>query len=243
MPPPTPHEPAAAGDPAREEPDASAADGGVVTSFPLCPELPGVAFCDGFEDPGFARWEYTVSHNGSVMRSTAHVRSGMASLLAKTGPPSQLSEARWATVALAMQKSGDAWLRFYDWLPRSVMVTQHFSVGVMSELPMPYAGFELRVLPSLVDINSSSGVTQGTLSFPRDRWVCVEMHVFIDPIAGFYEAYLDGALAVRSLPMNTVPADGFTAAEVGIHYAGASQGPVEIYVDDVAVGTARIPCD
>jgi hypothetical protein len=69
------------------------------------------------------------------------------------------------------------------------------------------------------------------------------MHVFIDPSVGLYEAYLDGALAVRSMLTNTLPADGFTAAEVGVHYADPGQGPVEVYVDDVVVGTSRIPCD
>lgn len=49
-------------------------------------------------------------------------------------------------------------------------------------------------------------------TFPRDRWVCVEMHVFIDPIAGVYEAYLDAALALSSGMMDTTTANGTTAA-------------------------------
>jgi hypothetical protein len=223
-------------------PDAGKPDGGTVIS-PLCPERPGVAFCDGFEDPDFTRWEYPVENNGTLTRSTAHAHSGTTSLLATTGPPAPGTEARWATTALANQKSGDAWLRFYDWLPGTVVVTQHFSVGVMSEIVMPYRGFELRIRPSFVDINATDTTFSGTLEFPRDRWVCVELHVLIHPSAGIYEAYLDGMLAVRSPPVNTLPADGFTAAEVGVHYADPGQGPVEVYVDDVAVGTSRIPCD
>jgi hypothetical protein len=227
---------------ATEVPDAGNLDAGPVTS-PLCPERPGVAFCDGFEDPDFTRWEYPVENNGTLTRSTAHAHSGMTSLLATTGPPAAGTEARWATIALANQKSGDAWMRFYNWVPGTVVVTQHFSVGVMSEIVMPYRGFELRIRPSVVDINASDTVFPGTLEFPRDRWVCVELHVLIHPSAGIYEAYLDGMLAVRSPPVNTLPADGFTAAEVGVHYADPAQGPVEVYVDDVAVGTSRIPCD
>jgi hypothetical protein len=222
---------------------AAAADGGGPVVSPLCPERPGMLFCDGFEDPNFSRWKYQVSHNGTLTRSTVHAHSGTTSLLATTGPPAQLTEARWATEALAKQKSGDAWMRFYNWVPGTVVVTEHFSVGVMSETPTPYGGFELRILPSLIDLNATNGVFQGAVSFPRDRWVCVELHVFIDPSAGVYEAYLDGALAIRSPPTNTLPADGFTAAEVGVHFAGPSQGPVEVYVDDVVVGTSRIPCD
>jgi len=227
-----------------EEPvDAAAADGGTPIVSKLCPERPGARFCDGFEDADFERWSYTVNHNGTLTRSTEHAHSGTTSLRAATGPPDEGTEARWATLALANQKSGDAWLRFYSWVPSTVVVTEHFSIGIMSEAELPYAGFELRVRPTLVDINASAGVFAGTKAFPRDRWVCVELHVRIDGTAGVYEAYLDQALAVRSPAMNTRPATGFSAAEVGIHYADPNQGPVEVYTDDVVVGTTRIPCD
>ena len=223
--------------------DAGDADGGTIAIWPKCPERPGVLFCDGFEDPDMSRWAYPVFHNGTVTLASMPVRTGTASLLAKTEVAAPGTEARWATDVLAHQKSGDAWLRFYDWVPSTFTVTRHFSVGVMSEIEMPYMGFELRILPSLVDINATNGVFPSTLSFPRDQWVCVELHVFIDPNVGVYEAYLDGVLAVRSPPTNTLPAGGFTAAEVGVHYADPNQGPVAVYVDDVAVGTSRIPCD
>jgi hypothetical protein len=122
---------------------------------------------------------------------------------------------------------------------------QHFSVGTMTEAAMPYDGFEFRILPMSVDINSSSGVFPGMpmKTFPRDRWVCVELHVSIDATDGLFEAYLDGVLAVTSGHVKSLPADGFTAAEVGVKYAGAMQGPVEVYVDDVAVARTRIPCE
>ncbi|HKP64729.1 MAG TPA: hypothetical protein VJV78_48665 [Polyangiales bacterium] len=226
-----------------ELPADASADSGSEMSSPLCPERPGMLFCDGFEDPSFARWAYTVSHNGSVARSTARKHSGTTALLATTGAAMQGTEARYATDVLAHQKSGDAWMRFYNYVPSSVVVTQHFSIGVMSEMVTPYDGFELRILPSSVDINSSSGIYQGNVPFPRDRWVCVELHVLIDATAGIYEAYLDGSVAVRSPLTNTLPADGFTAAEIGVHYAAKDQGPVEVYVDDVVVGNSRIPCD
>jgi len=227
-----------------EEPvDAAAADGGTPSVSQLCPERPGALFCDGFEDADFERWSYTTKHNGTLTRSTDHAHSGATSLRAATGPPDDGTEARWATLALANQKSGDAWLRFYSWVPSTVVVTEHFSIGIMSEAEVPYAGFELRLRPTLVDINASNGVFPGTKTFPRDRWVCVELHVRIDDTAGVYEAYLDQALAVRSPSMNTRPAMGYSAAEVGIHYADPNQGPVEVYTDDVVVGTARIPCD
>lgn len=178
--------------------DAAAADGGPPVISPLCPERPGALFCDGFEDPDFGRWEFGLSTNGMLERSTERAYSGATSLLATTGPAAHGTEARRATYSLEHQRSGDAWLRFYNWVPGTVVVTEHFSVGLMGEIEVPWDGFELRILPSLVDINAANRIFPGTLSFPRDQWVCVELHVRIDPSVGIFEAYLDGQLAVRS---------------------------------------------
>jgi hypothetical protein len=210
----------------------------------LCPERPGQLFCDGFEDPTLMRWAYEITDNGMVARSTARAHSGQASLHATTGSGGTNNQARKATTALANTKSGDLWMRYYYYLPSSVVVNNQFSCGVMSEITEPYAGFSLLVLPSRVDISSMSGFFQGTMAFPRDSWVCVELHVHIDPTNGLFEAYLDGTLAAKSpSPVNSLPADGYTAAEVGVHYAQQGQGPVDVYVDDVVIGRARVPCD
>jgi hypothetical protein len=200
-------------------------------------------FCDDFEDPTFSRWSYPVKTNGTLTQSTTRARTGLGSLRATTGAAAAGNEARYATSVLAKQKSGDIWLRYYYYLPSTVTVTTHFSAGVMSEIIQPYWGFALLVRPSRVDLTSMAGPFQGTLSFPRDRWVCVELHVRIHPSTGVFEGYLDGALAVSSTPTNTLPADGFTNAEVGIHYAEAGQGPVEVYVDDVVIAKTRVPCN
>jgi hypothetical protein len=140
--------------------------------------------------------------------------------------------------------SGDIWFRFYDFIPSTVTINTHVSIGVVSEIMPPWGGFSLELYPTHVVLNSQNGMFQGTRQFPRDQWVCVELHVHIDPVAGMYEAYLDGTLAARSTtPLNTLPVDGYTSAEIGIHYADANQGPVEVYVDDVMLATTRVPCD
>jgi hypothetical protein len=225
--------------------DGGRLDSGSIDSGPanLCPEQPGMIFCDGFEDPTFSRWSFKVVSNGTLTQSTTRFRSGAGSLRATTGTAKMGNVARYATQALAHQKSGEIWLRYYYYVPSSTVVTSHFSTGVMSELVPPYFGFSLLVRPAQVAISALSTTFPGTLTFPRDRWACVELHVQIDPTAGIFEAYIDGALAVRSPPTNTLPTDGYTSAEVGIHYADTSQGPVEVYVDDVSAANTRIPCD
>jgi len=222
------------------EDDGGAADGG---RSEFCPERSGAIFCDGFEDPAFARWSYPVITNGTLARSTDRKRTGDASLRATTGAPGLENQARYATNELGALKSGDLWMRYYYFVPGSVVVTSHFSAGVMSELQEPYAGFSLIVRAARVDLSTMAGSVEGTIAFPRDRWVCVELHVKIDPTAGLFEAYLDEELAVRSGAVNSVPAAGFRNAEVGIHYAEETQGPVEAFVDDVVIGRTRMGCD
>jgi hypothetical protein len=226
-------------DPPDDE-DAGATDAG---TFRDCPEHPGVILCDGFEDGSFSRWSYPVVTNGTLGRSTARSHTGAASLRATTGVAAAGNEARYAASVLANQKSGHIWMRYYYFVPSTVTVTSHFSAGVMSEIMEPYAGFAMLVRPSRVDLTTMDGPFQGTMTFPRDRWVCVELHVQIDPQVGLFEGYLDGVLAVSSTPTNTLPGDGFMNAEVGIHYAEANQGPVEVYVDDVMIARTRVPCD
>lgn len=221
--------------------DGAAADSGV---SPLCPERAGVLFCDGFEDPDFARWSYPVVSNGTLARSTTRVHSGTTALRATTGAAGTGNAARYATKVLAGQTSGEIWVRYYYYLPSSTVVNSSFSAGVASDISPPYDGFFLVVRATRVDIGGMGGPYTGTMAFPRDKWTCVELHTKVDASQGYFEAYLDTTLAVRSTLTNTVPAGGYVTAEVGIHYASdGSQGPVEVYVDDVMVANTRIACD
>jgi len=222
--------------------DVGAADGG--TSDVRCPNDPALLFCDGFETLRIEdSWDSSAVQNGSVTRVTDFKRTGVASLHATTGPSMQGSWARWATEALNKQTSGHVWMRSYNWLPGSAKIMPYFSLGAISENVEPYDGFELRLRPAHVEISATGGVWGSKMvPFPRDRWVCVELHVFIDPAVGFYEVYFDENLVVISELHDTQPADGITAAKVGIHYAAPMQPATEVYVDDVAVGRARIAC-
>jgi hypothetical protein len=222
--------------------DAGAADGG--KTGVLCPDIPGLLFCDGFENVRLEdSWDYSTVQNGSATRVTDFKRTGAASLHATTGAPMQDTWSRCGTQVLNKLKSGHAWMRSYNWLPASAKIMPYFSLGALSENVQPYEGFELRLRPAHVEISATGGVWGSMMvPFPRERWVCVELHAFIDPAAGFYEVYFDGTLVVASALHDTQPADGLTAAEVGVHYAAPMQPATEVYVDDVAVGTARIPC-
>jgi hypothetical protein len=227
------------------QPDAASRLDGAIDAgaFNACPERSDALFCDGFEDPAFSRWSYDIKMNGTLSRSTAQHRSGAGSLQATTGAAGTTNVARYGAEPFGHQKSGEIWLRYYYYLPSTTTVSSGFSTGVVAEIEQPYFGFSLIVRATRVDIGQGNTMYQGTLSFPRDHWTCVELHVQIDQSAGFFEAYLDGALAVRSPATNTLPAQGYTSADVGIHYTDTNQGPVEAFVDDVVAARNRVPCD
>ena len=81
------------------------------------------------------------------------------------------------------------------------------------------------------------------MTYAREQWVCVELHVYVDASEGYYEAYLDQTLAVRSSARDTTLANGYSIAEVGVHYAPSGQGPLELFLDDVVVSRMRMGCD
>ncbi len=218
-----------------DEPDA----GGGST----CLERDDALFCDGFEDPDFAQWDYTAIENGTVTRSTARVRTGAASLRATTGASGQTNYARYGARVFDHQTSGDIWLRYYYFVPSSTAVSTMFSSGLVGEIEPPYFGFSLTIRPDRTDIAAANTLYRSSTPFPRDRWTCVELHVKIDSSSGYFEAYFDGDLAIKSPNTDTVPDMGYTNVDLGIHYTDPGQGPVEVFVDDVVAGNQRVGCD
>lgn len=222
-----------------------AASDGSVDNTHMCPENPDWLFCSGFEPNDLSRWGYKL---GLCETQDVIKRSGDHALSARTQPPGDI-EARWAAEdVLRGQTSGDIWMRSWYYLPSSVMIDTHFSLGIISDIEPPYNGFELRVLSTGVAINYSVGNVESlspisSTQFPRDRWVCVELHVLIDASEGVYEAFLDLDPVARVTPVDTLPDNGFGVAEIGIHYAPPSQGPVQVYIDDVVVANSRVPCN
>jgi hypothetical protein len=229
--------------------DAAISDAGSdawVGSGQLCP--PHALYCDGYENADLNQtWDYYIDTNGTAARSTTLVHSGTAALHATTNAApggTATNEARWGKRSVfAHQTSGDVWLRYYYYVPSSTLITTFFSTGVISEIESPYFGFSLVVRNTQVDIGVGDTFYPGTMTFPRDRWVCVELHAQIaGGSAGLFEAYLDGAPAVYAPHVNTLPNMGYSSVDLGIHYTEPTQGPVEAYTDDVAAGTTRLGC-
>lgn len=209
-----------------------------------CPDnIPGAVFCDGFEDPSFAIWSHSIQQNGTLEQSTSRVRTGSGSLRARTNyATTSETAARLGIRAVDHMTSGNLWARFYYYVPSAVVVSSEFSTGVLSEVEPPYYGFSLTVTSDGVAIASEAYRNRSTTTFPRDQWVCVEMHALIADSGGSWGGFINGAPFARTSDRDTRPDRGYTTFDVGIHYAPAGQGAVEVFVDDVVVATSRPGC-
>lgn len=233
--------------------DAAISDAGTdawVGSGLLCP--PDALFCDGYENSDFSKkWEYSVfkpTNVSTAVQSTTTVHSGVGALKANTYAAhpgtSTTNAARWGTsLIFNQQKSGDVWVRWYYYLPSSTSVTTFFSTGVIAEAVSPFFGFSMIIRPTRVDIAQGDSFYPGSGAFPRDRWVCVELHAVVAAAPlGVFELYFDGGLVLQQAGVNSLPNTGYSSFDLGVHYTDPSQGPVEVYADDVAAGTTRIGC-
>jgi hypothetical protein len=209
-----------------------------------CPNVPGVIFCDDFEG-GLGKWDYTVHTRGSTAVSTDYKHGASYSFRASTSASTATSQsqARRGVKAFGHRKSGDLWARYFYYLPSSVSVTQKFSTGVISEYEQPWLGFSVLVFPDGIGIESLGTSRKVNTSFPRNQWVCIEMHVLIDPSAGAFEFFMNGSKITSLIAMDTLPDQGYTSFEVGVHYADFYQGAITAYTDDVKLGTSRLGCN
>ena len=208
-----------------------------------CPGLPNVLFCDDFED-GLAKWDYAVHTRGSTAVTTDYKRAGSYAMRASTSAStaSVRSQARRSVKALGHRKAGNLWARYYYYLPSSVTLTQKFSTGVISEYEDPWLGFSVLIFPDGIGLESGGNSRKISTTFPRDQWVCVEMHVQVAS-SGTFEFFMNGAPVISLSGLNTIPAQGYTLFEVGVHYANLNQGPITTYTDDVMLGTSRLGCN
>jgi hypothetical protein len=231
--------------------DSGTTDSGTTTSevdprwTEDCPGVPSILFCDDFED-SLVKWSYPVHVRGSTAVTTDYKRMGSYALRASTSASTatEQSQARRGVRAYGGRKSGDLWARYYYYLPSSVTLSNRFSSGVISEYADPFFGFSLMIYPDGVGIESGAiSRKTTTTTFPRDQWVCVEMHVQIHASAGLFEFYMNGSPAIALKNLDTLPEQGYTSFEIGVHYAPFNEGAITVYADDVKLGTSRVGCN
>lgn len=165
---------------------------------------PGVLLCEGFEEPG-VMWDYIVAEEGTVARTIDRGAQGAASLKARINTVDDFKAARWGkNGVLPSLTSGELHIREYIWLTSTSTVVDQLSIMVTGNFTDPFPSANVLLTPG-----SIAGVVEGEnatepFEFPRDRWVCVEMHLAIDNTQGSFVIDVDGTPVVTMLSLDTM---------------------------------------
>ena len=101
-----------------------------------------------------------------------------------------------------------------------------------------------RLLPDTPDRAGDRGLfPERDDDIPRDRWVCVQLAITVDPSVGVVKLSLDGSNHMTASTDTLVGVDGYSAVDFGVHYATPAQGPVVLWVDDVVIDTVPVGCN
>lgn len=230
--------------------DAGAEDAALDTGPPPDPSacddaLSSAVFCDGFEIALPGPWTSRVELFGSAERVAAPVYRGDGALRGAT----TATNGQAAMVKHLDALAGDVWVRGYFYFPSSADLSD-VSLFYVAERAAPYHGFAVGVqlggrpwawvgAPTSVYEIAPAGS-----EVPRDRWVCFQVHAFVADSGGSAELFVDGTSHVVLSGVDTSPAGGLTYLAAGLERAGTMQpGPVEIFADEIAIGTGPLPCD
>ena len=204
---------------------------------------PGALLCDGFEAVDVA-WDYQIEDFGSVIRSEARGAQGTASLKISIETVDEYKYARWGKNAvLDFLDSGELHLREYIFMPSSTVVTDQLSIMVTGNQVDPFPSANVLLTPGEIH-----AVVEGTnaiapFELPRDRWVCVELHLQISGSDGAIALEIDGSTIVSAQSIDTRVGGGYSNIDVGFHYATPAQPASEMFVDEIVAATSPIGCD
>ena len=225
-------------------PTADAGSGDPAPSVLPCVDQPGRLFCDDFESDGGDMGRRIFSQRGGIAQiapEAAH--TGDAGFIA-----SAQADADRAVVNLSFQPVGEAeqlFFRGYFLVP----------AAVTGRINIVQIGSALGSGSMDVNINSDASLdlyfpapgeareVSGPAVVPLDEWFCLQLVVDASASSGGGTAWIDGMQVLESeRAYSTLPDAGLSTGAVGIDWAENGQGPIDIYVDDVALGDVPIPC-
>lgn len=218
-------------------------DGGPPPDPTACDDaLAGAILCDGFEvDDGFGAWTPgAAASDGTIERVTDVAYRGSAALRAQTAMPSGRA---WLGHDIPVTTDGTLWLRAYVRVPEAADITHFDVLGVRAAVD-PFDGVVVAMRDRTFLYVHESSMAYGMAPLPaRADWVCMELEVAVSDTAGEIRLYMDGALEVEATGIDTLPAGGHQQLGVGLLFTSSLQGATTVLFDEVALGTARLPCD
>lgn len=201
-------------------------------------------FCGGFE--GSEAWSSSLGVNATATVTDERAHAGSFSLHLTSGAASSSPKyARRDALVFNGQSSGNIWARAFLYLTSATVIDANTALAVLrlSEDESPYGGCSFVIRTDYVELAGVSTRYRALSPFPRDKWTCVELHVEIDATAGWCNAYVDSSQASQSHQMDTLPDGGYGMVSVGMELVNSAQGPIDLYIDDVAADYTRIGCN
>jgi hypothetical protein len=204
---------------------------------------PDALLCEGFE-PADVAWDYTVIDQGTAARSTVRAANGIASLEVATSGADLFKSARWGQNAvLPFLTRGELHVRQFVWLDSSTEITDQLSILVTGNMVDPFPSANVLLRPGTVSAVVEGSEKLAEAELPRDRWVCVELHIVIDPSFGSIAITFDGTTIVEGGGIDTTVAGGYSNVDAGVHYATPGQAASRLWIDEVVADIAPIGCD
>ena len=210
----------------------------------------GALFCDSFESESgttFSAWsQQAVSNSGG---GAANPGTGIS---VAVNPVCAGSHAMHAVAVGANQQAfvyetglslpSTTYLRAFVYLPSQPAASFDlfsFATGDASQyLQLGYDGAKLFAFRNFA---GAGAIPDFATTLPTGRWICLEAAVGLDAANGSLAFFVDGApVATPATGVGTLPAGASDSTfEAGIIFAA---GDAELYLDEVAIGPARIGC-
>ena len=219
---------------------------------PAAPSSPctGALFCDGFESESgttFSSWsQQAVSNAGG---GAANAGTGIS---ITANPVCAGSRAMHAVAVGANQQAfvyetglslpATTYLRAFVYLPSQPAASFDlfsFATGDASQyLQLGYDGTKLFAFRNFAGAGT---IPDFATTLPTGRWICLEAAVGLDAANGSLAFFVDGApVATAATGVGTLPPGASDSTfEAGIIFAA---GDAELYLDEVAIGPARLGC-
>lgn len=234
------------GDSGDDTVDGGTGDGPTGDAGPLldCTETAaGAALCAGFEGTGMDGWDYSIIDFGNVTLSTTRAYRGAQSLEVQTDASNNYKYARWGKNYVVNEiAAGDLYVRGYYWIASTTVVNDQLSIMVTGNAAPPYGSTNVLLKPGELHavVDGTNYITQ--FDFPRDRWVCLLLHIIVGATGGV-EVDVDGARILTRNNIETRVGGGYTNVDVGVHYATPTQTASHLWIDELVLDTAPVSCN
>jgi hypothetical protein len=189
-------------------------------------------------------WDYAIVDFGRADVTTTRAYRGAHALEIETSAIADYKSARWGKNFLfASLAAGDIYVRAFYWMSSATVITDQVSVMLIGHYAPPYPSAFAVLVPSELTLNVSGISARSGFEFPRDRWVCLQLHVFIDATVGYGEVSIDGVQVMRTPVGDSTVTGGYTNMDIGVHYATPAQQAVTMWIDEVVADTSPISCN